>query len=310
MLPLLPLSTYAGNQLRGLGVNVALSQTPQQLIRPGALLLVLVPLAAAAKLDNPSVAVAANLAGALAAWLFGAALLRRHWPAEARTAAVALEHGRWLKSVVPIGLSIAMLMIDGQIGVLMLGALSDASEAGLYRAANQMGLLSVTGYIAVNTAIAPTIAAAFAKKDLGAVQRAVIQGSRFSFLFTAVVAAVFAIAGVPLIELLFGAAYRGAYLPLIIMLAGWLALSVFGSASVLLNMTHHEQANTWCFGAGLVISLLLSVALIPSFGAVGAATAATGSILVRVAMLWFVSRRRLGLETAIWGRIPAASRSD
>lgn len=308
---LLPLMAVRGGVLRGLH-KVVLGQAAEQIVRPVAFLILLAaPLLWGRHVDTPEGAMSANVISTGLAWAFGTVLLLRFWPPEARRAKAQFEGRRWGASILSMGLANSMFLIDGQIGVLILGALGTAHEAGIYKAASQGALFSVMGYVAVNTAIGPRLAAAWSRGDRAGAQVAVTRGARLSIAFSAPVCLVFILIGEAGIELAFGKGFGPAYWPLLILTFAQMFMSAFGSSSALLNMTHNERLNTISFGAGLAMNVAFSLALIPAFGAIGAAAAAGSSIVARTILQWWFVRRRLNMKTGFWAPIrPRADGAD
>jgi O-antigen/teichoic acid export membrane protein len=94
----------------------------------------------------------------------------------------------------------------------------------------------------------------------------------------------FAISG-PVISLLYGARFDGAVPQARVLLAGMLLAGVAGVASAYLYARGRPGANSAILGAGLLVTVVLDVLLIPPYGALGAAWASTVAYLVADAML-------------------------
>lgn len=54
------------------------------------------------------------------------------------------------------------------------------------------------------------------------------------------------------------------------------------------------------YAAAFALNLILCIALIPRFGALGAATATAGALVSESLMLFVLTRRRLGIHAFIW----------
>jgi O-antigen/teichoic acid export membrane protein len=135
-----------------------------------------------------------------------------------------------------------------------------------------------------------------------------------------VAAAALTIVGYPLIQLLFGPKFSGAFVPMIFLMPGVVALSIANVlASDLAGRGRPEYAS-YAAGLTLVLTIGLDVLLIPRFGASGAALASTaaysaaaGFLLVifarrfRVSISELVIARRRDLVTLPWPRRARAS---
>ena len=105
----------------------------------------------------------------------------------------------------------------------------------------------------------------------------------------------------------YGAAFVDAYPILLVLSCLTLVGAMFGALSgYLLTMTGHEwEASRVIVGTAL-LNLVLTFALTPAFGAVGAALATSGAGLVRTQLLRQRVRRYLGV--AVLPYLPAESR--
>ncbi len=115
-------------------------------------------------------------------------------------------------------------------------------------------------------------------------------------------AALLALAGPLLIEILYGPAFAPSYRPLLALLPG---IVFMGGGKVLANEMAgrgYLQYNSICAGLSLVLTIILDLTLIPRFGAVGAAAASSLAYLAFfIAALGFylhVSRRAASAATA------------
>lgn len=311
----LPLSAIRSGIVRGMNRVIA-GQLPTQIIRPGITLFVVVILALSSWAGYSSLRVSAqtamiaNVIGVLLGWIFGAAVLGRILGRDtgARGRKRSTIPG-WKSSVLAFGFAGGMYMIDGQIGTLVLGFTSSDIQVGLFKIATQGGLFIAMGYVAANMVLGPRIAHAWARTQKAEVQSLVIRGARLSVLFALPLSVLIFCAGHQIVTLIFGADYQAAVIPLMILVFGQLINCAFGSSTSLLNMTHHERENTVAFGIGLVLSVVLTVALTPRFGAAGAAFAGSSSIVVRNIILWRAAHRLLGIETGCWGRLPKGAKN-
>ncbi|MBU3992006.1 MAG: oligosaccharide flippase family protein [Alphaproteobacteria bacterium] len=310
LIVLLPLAAMRSGILRGLQ-HVFVSQLPQQIVRPlvqvllvGAMLLA--PLLGLRFLPlTPLTAMAANVVGTAIAWLLGAALLARVLPVHRGRSDFEAKPG-WRASILAFGLADAMYLLDGQVGILLLGTLSTDQDVGLFKVAAQGALFVAMGYVSVITSVTPAMARAWQQGDREALRSLSTRGARFALLLAAPIAAVLMLFGEPVLNLVFGEEYQTAALPMAILVGAQLLNCAFGASTSLLNMTGHERENTRAFGISLALNLVLAAILIPQYGAQGAAVAGAASILLRNLILWRAAHRLLGIETGFWGRTSAS----
>jgi O-antigen/teichoic acid export membrane protein len=262
----------------------------------------LLPFAWGQAVHTPAAAMAANVGANAIAWGIGALILARFWPREARTATPTYESSRWRASLLPLGLSNGMYVIDGELAVLILGFIATREETGVFKAAAQFALFAELGYAVVNVNIAPRLAAAWAKGDTALTQRIVTQGARLSIAYCIPVALALILFGKWGVPLLLGKDFEASWPPLVLLCLGQIVNAAFGSANAVLNMSHHEKWNTVGFAVGLAANVILTLILTPLYGALGAAAAMASSVTLRNLVVWRYASVKLGIETGFWGR--------
>ena len=292
VLVLLPAPQILGGALQGLG-RVALSQAPQFVIRPLGLLVLLVLVGALAGMDRLSVpsvficyAGGVGLAAVVGGWF-----LWRHAPPRPDPGAASHLDGRVLVlSAVSFGAIASIQLLNNNLAVLMLGALSDNAEAGLYRAASTISALVSFGLVVVNAVIMPQVARCHAKDDYATLQALVTRGARLITVLALIGLVVLVAGGQLALGLLFGDSYVAAYPVLVILAAGQLANALFGPVALILNMTGHEKLTLMGVSMAAVLHVILNLILVPAHGMTGAAVATAvtmlGWNLILAILLW------------------------
>ncbi len=308
LVALFPIAEIRSALLRGMN-HIAKSQLANSIVRP----LVMLPMVGALIIGwqnglrlpfDPAVLVMGmNVVATIVAWIVGSYLLRRVLTNQEADDGQDYKVSGWKASLLALGLANGMYVIDGQLGIILVGLFSDNAQVGLYKVAMQGATLVALGYAATNTPLAPRIARAWAEGRHEAVRSLARRGARFSIAFALPLALAFLFAGEPLIRLVFGDEYAGAALPLAILTAGQLVNCAFGSATALLNMTNNEKWNTLAFGGAMAVNLALAILLVPRFGGTGAAVAAAISVVLRNCLLWTAARKLTGIDTGFWAKI-------
>ena len=305
---LLPLVTQ-------LGLNGAFFRGFKRAVRSGAydnvvrplvlvgLVLVLVP-ALGWHLTAPGV-MAVSVVAALVTLVGSEWRLTRVWPAAAKKARPVYDVAAWFKLGRQLFFLAAMGIANNRADVLILGALAGAVVVGPYYAAVRLAALAVYGLSAVNTILAPMIAESYVAGDHARMANMVHHAARLTFVVTMAVALPLAVAGHWILGL-FGKGFaEAAYVPLLIILLGQCINATAGPVGFLMTMTRYEREAPWFTGSAALLNVLLSLALIPPFGLIGAAIAtAFSTIAWNLAALVFV-RRKLGVNPTI---LPMASR--
>ena len=66
-------------------------------------------------------------------------------------------------------------------------------------------------------------------------------------------------------------------------------------------MLGEQRACALAYAIAFALNITLCLILIPRFGATGAAIATTAAVIAESGMLFFLTKRRLGLHVFIWG---------
>ena len=201
------------------------------------------------------------------------------------------------------GLQVVMAQTD----IAMLGMLASAEEVGVYRVAAQFAALGAVVIMAVNAVIGPELARLGHEGDRVGLERIARLGSRFGTLGT--IGVIIALAGLGRWALVvsFGADFVGAWSPMMILVVGHMVTVVLGSTVTVAHMMGLERELFRITAAMMVPNVALNVFLIPRFGAVGAASATLISVVVWRSLLYLWVRRRIRVNTSLFGGALQAS---
>ena len=300
LIPLIALGNMRGAALRGLH-RVLAGQLPEQLLRPGLLLLFLmVAFAIDRTWLTPTRAMTLHALAAAGAFFAGLILLQRALPSQIGEVTPEYEPRPWLRAMLPLSLIAGMQVINSQLALVVLGFFAADAEVGIYRVAAQVATLVAFTLTAVNMALGPTVARLYTQNDREQMQRLVTWSARLVLAAALPVVAVFVVFGEALLSIAFGEAYVSGYTALTILSIGQLINAGMGSVGLILNMTGHERDTFtgMAFGAG--INILLNFLLIPPFGIKGAAVATALALITWNIILCWQAYRRVGIiSTAI-----------
>jgi O-antigen/teichoic acid export membrane protein len=284
--------------LRGLR-KVILGQLPEQVIRPAALLALLLLLPVLGRsLDSADDAMLAQVGSVTIAFLCGVFLFFRHRPPEVANATPRFQSSLWLQSCIPFGMTAALQLINGRTDILALGMFRDHSEVGIYRVAMQIAGLVIFGLKTVNAIQGPHVAHLFATGDMKKLQKMITKSSQVVALFALVSVILIVVFGKYFIEIAFGPEFKDAYIPLVILCAGQLVNASMGSVASLLNMTGHERDTTKSIFLGASINVALNLSLTPLWGATGAAIATAMTLITWNLVMRSKVLARIGIETS------------
>lgn len=219
----------------------------------------------------------------------------------------SFEHrSEWLTVSWPLFLMAIIQELLNQVDLILLGLLSNATQAAYFAASMRLASLVTFGLVAIGTVSAPLIASAYNRNDLGELARIATMSARFATMVAATVAAVLVIAGKPALGL-FGPGFDNAYPALLVLLVGGVANSVTGTVGYLLTMTGRERAAPAILAGALSVNIASSLVLIPLFGAVGAACASTLGLVTWNVTMAIYMRRSLGVDATALGRARAGA---
>ncbi len=296
-LPLLGLNAVRAGVLAGLR-RVVQGQFPDLFVRPLVLLLAAVTMLVAGAL-TPLTAVVSFLAGAVMAFAVGAALLKRTIP-ESEEESVpkdSVQNRQWLRAWLPFTLLAAASTLNAQIGILLLGWLSTDDQVAAMQVAERGAMLVVMSLTVMNLVIGPHITQVYRSGDRKRLQALSRQSARMALVVALPIALPLIFFGGPIISIVFGANYAEiATLPLAILAVGQLINVVFGSVGRLLVMSGYEKHSLIAQFIALVVAVAGCFALIPNYGAVGAASAISFGLMVWNLMLSYKVYKILGIR--------------
>lgn len=208
----------------------------------------------------------------------------------------------WIRAALPMLFIGGMYIINNQADIIMLGALKEPATVGMYSVANRAASLIVFILVAVNTSFAPTFASLYATGNLERLQKVVTKSSRLTFLVALPVATGLIVFGHWFL-ILFGSEFTAAKTTLNILCLGQLFNAFVGSIAVLLNMTGYQNDVALGVGISAVVNITLNAALIPHWGATGAAVATTSSTILWNILLIILTQKKLRIYPTVVGKL-------
>ena len=195
----------------------------------------------------------------------------------------------WNKSLFYFAIMSIAVVANDHLSLLILGILNTHVEVGYFKIAIQLSLIVIFGLNAINSIIGPKIASLYAEKRLHDLQILLTYSVRFSFIYALLATATIYFIGRIIINYFFGDQYSYAYLPLLILCIGQFFNVCFGSVGWIVNMTGREDYSAKILLLSLLINVLLTLSLAPSFGSIGVAISAALSLLFwNVALYRFI----------------------
>ncbi|MHA6298270.1 oligosaccharide flippase family protein [Devosia sp. CAU 1758] len=279
-----PLAANLGAITRALGWRI-LGQVPDAIARP-VLFLVLIGLyllsgAVMGAHQALVLQAAAIVAAATLAWLLMRLQLRTIAGYAAST--IKVNPRNWLRAFGPVlAITLASAVVT-HISLMLTGALANHTETGYYRVAQQTASLAGIGLAGVQSWVMPLLAQAQASRDSELLRQLIRKAQLAALAFALpVVVCVGAFAG-SVQAMIFGPEFAasGPVLQILLLNEATLCLFALYHHSLVMSAGAHRALPGLLLC--IVLNVGLSVALIPSLGAVGAAT--SGAIATLAWML-------------------------
>jgi O-antigen/teichoic acid export membrane protein len=240
----------------------------------------------------------ANVASALFALVAVWILLRRDLiHAATDNSDLSAETAQWAEASRSLFLIAGCQLLLSQADILIVGMFKSSAETGVYAAASRVATLITFGITAVNSVLAPTIAALYAKNERAQLQKTLTFAARGVLAYTVPVVLALVIWGKPILEL-FGPEFGAAYQMLLILAIGQVVIAACGSVGFLMTMTGHQRQALHVIAASAITTVILNICLIPRFGLIGAAFATAVATAGRSVVLTFMVWRHLRLNAS------------
>ena len=207
----------------------------------------------------------------------------------------------WLVTSAPILLAEGFYLLLTYADILVLQQFRPPDEVAVYYAAAKTLALVSFIYYAISATTAHRFSVYHVAGDRAGLSAFIAQSIKWTFWPSVAATALLLAVGQPLLRL-FGTQFAGGYHLMFILAIGLLARAAIGPIERLLNMLGEQRACALIYGGAFAINFGACLALIPWFGAAGAATATTLALIIESIMLFRVTKSRLGFHVFIWGR--------
>ncbi len=291
LVPVVAITAARQGAMQGFG-RVVLGRVPEAVVAPSLLLALCGVLFAARGHDFTATdAVAAAIVSFAVAAAIGALFLRRTLPAAVRQSTPIFQTELWLRLAVPLLALTIVQTLYAQSPTVLLGALGTSEDVGVYSvAAKVAGLLSFL-LVAMMPALMPVVAELYARGDRDELQRVLTRSARIVLLASVPIAIVAIVFAGPILGI-FGSSFEDGATALRILALGHIVNVCAGFPGIALPMIGDMRAANTVMASAALANVALSVALIPPFGASGAAAAMAVSL----------AASNVGLAGALWWR--------
>jgi len=189
--------------------------------------------------------------------------------------------------------------IYNYVDILMIGYFLTSTDVGYYAVAISLGKFFWLVPRAIARVSYPAMSEYWAKKDIQAMNKLVDRATRYStciLVFAGMLVIFFA---KDIINFLFTSEFLQAILPLIILIIGTVTSGIFGSIGNIFVSIGRANMELMISAINTIGAILLNIALIPTYGIIGAATATTASYMLNVGIRIYFLKEILAIKLDI-----------
>jgi len=290
----LGLSSIYSGLLRGLG-NMIEGSSPEFLVRP----LVLIALSYLYYYFNKSLSANSTAIIYVSALIFSTVISYSIWRKMFFSNKNKPSPNIWsYKVLLNMTVYSGGLVFLSNFDIVVLGFVAEARDVGIYKVLLLLSGIMLLPQTIINQYIQPEIAKSFKSRDF----RSIYVTLRW---WGAVISSVAIITGViiclyykEIILFSFGDGYIPTIESLYMMVLASIVNAMFGSAGMVLMMSGAEGYAKKSLIVGVVVNIVLSSLLIPSYGVSGAALSFAATTLVWNSLMRNYSKKALGIETS------------
>ncbi len=254
--------------------RVFASQFPMMILRAALFIAGCLALRATGIHLTATVAMALQVGAAGAATIIAIILFLRYRPAPLASAVPRYAVRRWLSSCLPMGMTEGLRLLQGQMALLLVGALSGSlAAAGIYRVADAVTQMTMLVVSVAATAATPLFARLHGEGDREGIERLAVLAVIINVGGMLLLGLPVALGGHWLLPRVFGAEFEASLEPFVILWLGGVVVTSLGLVLTLANMIGRHIYATQAFGVIAAVNLVLGALLIPSLGNTGAALA-------------------------------------
>jgi len=206
---------------------------------------------------------------------------------------VSSEVLRWRAAVWPFTGIAAVGYLNTELFVPLLAWLADPLEVAYFKIALSLAVLIGMPLTLVESVIKPTVTRLYERSEGRRLQKLINRSGWGALALSLPVLGCFILFGERLIVSIFGAAYVAVTQPMIILGVGFALVNLVGPSMQLLYATRFEKDALVISVLSLTGVVLLSLAVIPTYGALGAAIVFALAKVVRALVFRFWASRRL-----------------
>ena len=301
LFPLIALTQQTQGILRGFGI-VALAQVPYLLIRPLTVVLVLGIATATSFAMTPTGLLATILAGLCLAAALALAASHRLTKNLPQTPPGGV--GSIAQAATPFFIFSVVTLVLTEINTLMLAWWAGPEETGLFQPVARVAPVLMLSMQAIAVRLGPRISEFWSTDQFDRMQDITRKVTLATTGLTLLSAVALVVLGNWILGF-FGPAFPAVSAALFWIAAAQVLNAACGPVGLLLTMTDKAGSAVWPQIVALAVNVALGAILIPGQGAIGAAMAMAGGIVVWNLAMLITVRRRMGFDPSLIGALRA-----
>lgn len=183
-----------------------------------------------------------------------------------------------------------------RIDVFFLNNYVSLSEIGLYSVSVNVSELLLLVPNALGLVLFPHLSGLESQELLNTMSKI----GRLSFILGLIGCIGLAIFGYPFILTIFGSKFTKAFVPLLLLLPGLMAMTLNYSYSNFFTSTGQSYVPAKCFGLGLAVNLLSNFIFIPKFGIIAASVTSSITYIIITLCFIFIIRKKYKLDYGVY----------
>ncbi|WP_160309686.1 flippase [Rubrobacter aplysinae] len=186
-----------------------------------------------------------------------------------------------------------------QSDLWIVGAFGSGEEVAIYGAASRFVALVTMPLLVVNAVLPPVIAEMYAQGERGRLEGMLRPFATLAGIPSVIALALFALAGGPILGLVYGEFYAGGALVLALLSLGKLAFVVSGSCGLTLQMTGNQTLIMWISILSGVLFFVGAIWAVQAYGAAGVASVSAGSVIFQSLLMVLAAKWKTGIWTHV-----------
>lgn len=186
-----------------------------------------------------------------------------------------------------------------QSDLWIVGAFGSGEEVAIYGAASRFVALVTMPLLVVNAVLPPVIAEMYARGERERLESVLRPFATLAGIPSVIALALFALAGGPILALVYGNFYAGGALVLALLSLGKLAFVVSGSCGLTLQMTGNQTLIMWISILSGVFFFAGAIWAVQAYGAAGVASVSAASVIFQSLLMVLAAKWKTGIWTHV-----------